>query len=94
MYYLMQLVGWVWSFFILYVLIWTLPEIIRALWWSVWTLYPVAKNNPEQVTLWNCIKYVAQTFWDEFYSAYDVKRSAEYSHEYWPWNDRDWFIDK
>lgn len=67
-------------------------EVLRSLWWSVWTMYPLMKGNPDKATVWSCIKYVWQCFNSEMFSTYDKKCSALYTHGYWPWHDRKWFI--
>jgi len=72
-------------------------DFLRCAYWAVWTTIPVARNYDGKVK----VRMVLLSIWRGFVSewtgsfAYDTIRCQHYSHGYWPWEPRAWYlIDK
>lgn len=77
----------------LYIAFLLIYEVARSLYWSIWTLYPVARANPSEANVRNCAEYIWKCFMSEVGSVYDNREIAGvYSHGYHPWNERHRFI--
>ena len=62
---------------------------LRAVFWSVWTCIPVARANPDRVTMKRVWGHLWKTFWSEWTGwKYDEVSCQYYSHGYWPWNPK------
>ena len=75
-----------------YILARALVDILRALYWTIWTLIPVMRANPENVTVRNVARFCIWGFCSELFSHYSCKSCKYYSHGYWPWEPRAWHV--
>ena len=72
-----------------------LIEVLRCLYWAIWTLPPVvrAPENTKQATLWLCVLHVWDTFLEEHSVVfrYETRSCKYYSHGWFPWEPREWY---